>query len=249
MARKSLASMVSDALLDEIVAGDIAPGDALPTEAELCAAHDVSRVTVREAIKTLQTQNVVRVQAGRGTFVNPITQWSDLGPILRAASHGAGQAVASMQLVEVRRMIESGAAALAAARRTEHDVERLEEFIERMSQAHTSADLAAFVQADIDFHDVILRATGNIFVGVLFDPLAKVMRVKREQTSAVPRIQANAIEKHREILEAVRAGDPDAARLAMDDHMEQTSRDLQHYIIDEQGDAEQAEQALDTNAP
>jgi DNA-binding FadR family transcriptional regulator len=232
MARKSLASVVSEDLLADIVDGTIPVGASLPTEAELCEAHEVSRMTVREALKTLQAQNVVRVVPGRGTYVNPVAEWTDLAPVLRSAMSGAGQAVASMQLVEVRRMFETGAAALAAVRRTDGDVDRLEHLLGQMRGAHETDDVALFAEADIAFHDVILKATGNIFVGVLFDPLSKMMREKREQTSAVRQIQANAIAKHEAVLDAVRAGDAERARLAMDDHMVQTSNDLQHYVLD-----------------
>ncbi len=235
MARRSLASVVADALLDDIVSGAIAGDAALPTEAEIGDAHDVSRMTVREALKTLQAQNVVRVLPGRGTYVNPVSEWTDLGPILRATIEGVDPAEASLQLVEVRRMIETGAAALAAARRTAQDVEALEGFLQQMRAAHEEADLDAFVAADIAFHDVIFRSTGNVFVGVLFEPLSKVMRSKREQTSAVPQIQKNAIEQHARVLEAVRSGEPERARLAMDDHMTQTADDLRHFVLPETG--------------
>ncbi|MDJ0334442.1 MAG: FadR/GntR family transcriptional regulator [Rhodoglobus sp.] len=231
MARKSLVSVVSDAVLDQIVSGEIAVDAALPTEAELGQTYDVSRMTVREALKTLQAQNVVRVVPGRGTYVTPISQWTDLAPVLRMASHGASQGEASLQLVEVRRMIETGAAALAATRRTDADLALLDVHLDDMRRGNASNDLELFVAGDIAFHDVILRATGNVFVGVLFDPLARVMREKRQQTSAVPEIQQHAIAEHESVLLAIRSGDPERARLAMDSHMTQTSNDLRRYVL------------------
>jgi DNA-binding FadR family transcriptional regulator len=114
-------------------------------------------------------------------------------------------------------------------RRTDKDVDRLDHLLGQMRLAHETHNVALFAEADIAFHDVILKATGNIFVGVLFDPLSKVMQEKREQTSAVHQIQANAIAKHEAVLDAVRSGDAEGARL---DHMVQTSDDLQHYVLD-----------------
>ncbi|MFP7832711.1 FadR/GntR family transcriptional regulator [Marisediminicola sp. LYQ134] len=233
MARKSLASTVADGILDAVVAGEFAAGLALPSEAEIGEQYDVSRVTVREALKTLQAQNVVRVLPGRGTFVNPVTAWTDLGPVLRATTQGADAAASSLQLVEVRRMIETGAAALAATRRTEADVASLESQLDRMRSAHDSADLDEFVEADIAFHDVILHAAGNVFVGVLFEPLGRVMRAKREQTSAVEQIRVNAIAEHAAIVDAVRSGDAERSRLAMDSHMTQTANDLERFVLGE----------------
>lgn len=229
MARKLLASVVADDLLDAIIEGQLGP--ALPTEAELCERYDVSRMTVREALKTLQAQNVIAVLAGRGAYVNPVEEWRGIEAILRATSRMSSQGETSVQLLEVRRMIETGAAALAASRRTEAEVDRLADLLERMRSAHREGDLELFVEADIAFHDTILRATRNPFVGVLFEPLARVMRDKREQTSAVREIQAHAIERHAAVFEAVRSGDSERARLAMDDHMTQTADDLRHYVL------------------
>nr|WP_301952439.1 MULTISPECIES: FCD domain-containing protein [unclassified Rathayibacter] len=152
-------------------------------------------------------------------------------PILRATASGVDSAAASLHLIEVREMIETGASALAAVRRSDADLARLEEELERMTAAHEAGDLAAFVAADIAFHDVILAATGNVFVAAVFAPLAKVMREKREQTSALVRIQQNALVKHRAVLEAVRSGDADASRAAMADHIAQTAEDLRRYVL------------------
>ncbi|WP_432487243.1 FadR/GntR family transcriptional regulator [Kineococcus sp. SYSU DK018] len=232
MPRKSLVSQVAETILDQIVRGELPVGGPLPTEAELCAVHDVSRMTLREALKTLQAQNVVRAAPGVGSYVNPVEQWTGLEAVLRATSAGADEDLTSVQLVEVRRMIETGAAALAAERHGAADLRELEELLELMRDAHRREDLAAFVRADIGFHDAVLRASGNVFVALLLDPLSRVLREKREQTSAVPRIQANAIEQHALVLEALRSREPERARRAMDAHLQQTAEDLRRYVLD-----------------
>jgi|AntRauMFilla1563_2_1112583.scaffolds.fasta_scaffold23955_1 DNA-binding FadR family transcriptional regulator len=231
MTRTSLVDAVTEALLAQIVAGDLPVGGALPSEAELCQQHDVSRVTVREAVRTLAAQHVVDVQRGRGTFVLPHSAWTGLEAVLRATAFGADDGRVSLQLIEVRRMIETGAAALAAQRRSTEDLAQLDSCIAGMRAAHGEDNLAAFVEHDIHFHDIILRATGNVFVGVLFEPLARVMRDKREQTSAVRVIQAHAITQHVLVFEAIRSGDAEAARQAMDGHMTQTADDLERFVL------------------
>ncbi|TCL81745.1 MULTISPECIES: FCD domain-containing protein [unclassified Rathayibacter] len=231
MPRPSLVATVADALLDEIVAGRIPIGSELPSEGELALAHDVSRATMREALGRLQGLNVIDARRGKRGTVNPVARWSDLEPILRATASGVDSAAASLHLIEVREMIETGASALAAVRRSDADLARLEEELARMTAAHESGDLAGFVAADIAFHDVILAATGNVFVAAVFAPLAKVMRAKREQTSALVQIQRNALVKHRAVLEAIRAADADASRAAMADHIAQTAEDLRRYVL------------------
>ncbi|QHC65827.1 FCD domain-containing protein [Rathayibacter sp. VKM Ac-2759] len=231
MPRPSLVSTVADALLDDIVAGRIPVGSELPSEAELALAHDVSRATMREALGRLQGLNVIDARRGKRGAVNPVERWSDLEPILRATSSGVDSEAASLHLIEVREMIETGAAALAATRRSEADLERMAAELDRMRTAHDEGDLAGFVAADIAFHDVILAATGNVFVAAVFAPLAKVMRSKREQTSALVQIQENALIKHRAVLDAIRSGDAEASRAAMADHIAQTAEDLRRYVL------------------
>ncbi|NQX13920.1 FadR family transcriptional regulator [Microbacteriaceae bacterium VKM Ac-2855] len=231
MVRASLVTTVADALLDAIVAGTMPIGSELPSEAELAEQHDVSRVTMREALKRLQGLGVLDVRRGKRGVVNPTALWTDLGPILRVTARGTDPGLTELQLIEVREMIESGAASLAAGRRTEADLEELETLLGRMRAAHEVDDVTEFVVADIAFHDVILRATGNVFVGVVFAPLSRVMREKREQTSAVERIQRNAIEKHAAVLAALRTGEADAARIAMADHMKQTADDFRSFVL------------------
>jgi DNA-binding FadR family transcriptional regulator len=232
MARKSLVGVVADELLDRIVAGEFPPGTVVPGELELSAKHEVSRMTVREAMKTLQAQQILSVERGRGTFVNPLNRWASLEAVLRAASEGEKDAAAAVQLIELRRMLETGACELAASRISAKDVDRLRGHVDAMQTAHEKNDVAAFVEADLAFHDVILHASGNVFVAVLFEPLQRVLEARRTQTSKVPEIQEHAIGHHRNILDALAAGSPDKARQAMDAHMQQTLDDLKNYVLD-----------------
>ena len=116
MARPSLVDQVADALLDRIVAGDLPPGSVVPGEIDLSAEHQVSRMTVREAVRTLGAQHILRVERGRGTFVNPVSQWASLDAVIRAVSEGQDDAAAAVQLIELRRFLETGACELAAGR-------------------------------------------------------------------------------------------------------------------------------------
>ena len=88
LARKSLVGVVADELLDRIIAGEFPPGASVPGELELSSRHEVSRMTVREAMKTLEAQRILSVERGRGTFVNPVNRWGSLDAVLRAASEG-----------------------------------------------------------------------------------------------------------------------------------------------------------------
>lgn len=232
MERKTLVDTVADQILDRIITGEIAIGSALPSELDIAEEAGVSRLTVREALKALRAKNVVNVQRGRGTYINPPEVWTSLEAMLRATSHGTGEHNTSLQLLEVRRMIETGAAALAAERRLPEDLELLENHLAGMVAASESADVEAFVREDIAFHDVILRASGNLLVPAMYEPLGRLLDAGRRETSAVQEIQEHAIEMHRAVLEAITSGDAEKSRLAMDRHMDQTQQDLLHYVLD-----------------
>ena len=157
MARKTLVTQVVDAILDDIVAGTIAIGDGLPSEAEIAETHDVSRLTVREAIRTLQAQGVLQVKTGKGSYVNPVSEWTSFEAVLRVSAAGSSDGDVAVQLLELRRIFEIGATALAAERRTDADLIRMSALLEEMRIAHSRNDVPHFVEADIAFHDVILR--------------------------------------------------------------------------------------------
>jgi len=228
----TLADGIAERLFEEIIAGHLTPKEPLPAEGELAATHGVSRLTIREAIRILRTQNVVRIRRGRGTEVNPPEQWTSLEAIVRASAGPTGQGgLVPERLLEARRMIEIGAVQLAAERRTDADLADLAERLEGMKAASTDHDVARFVDNDISFHDVIMRASGNVFVPLLFGTFGPLLIEARRQTSAVPEIQKNAIEQHGNIIRALTTGDPEEARLAMEEHMLQTQRDLRQHVL------------------
>ena len=232
MARISLVTKVVDAILDDIVDGTIGIDAGLPSEADVADAHGVSRLTVREAIRTLQARGVVRVESGKGSFVNPVSEWTSFDAVLRISAAGSSDAEVAIQLLELRRIFEMGAATLAASRRSDHDLARMTAYLADMKAAHAANDVPAFVRADLAFHDVILKASHNIFLGAMFEPLTRVLHQRREQTSRVVEIQIHAIAEHEGVLEAMRTGDPVLARAAMQSHMMQTLDDLQTYVLD-----------------
>ncbi len=231
MARPSLVSMVSDDLLNRIVSGEFPPGATLPGEQDLATQHEVSRMTVREAVKTLEAQSVVRIERGRGTFVNELNLWTSMEAVLRAVADGGNDAVAAIQLIELRRMLETGATELAAPRISAEALESLRKHLATMRTAHQANDVGQFVEADLAFHEAILRASGNVFLAVLFDPLSRVLAARRTQTSRVVEIQIHAIKAHTHILEALGSRNPEQSRLAMESHMTQTMNDLKKYVL------------------
>jgi GntR family transcriptional repressor for pyruvate dehydrogenase complex len=226
----SLPEDVADKLLGEVVDGKFAVESLLPPEGDLAAAYGVSRLTVREAVRILRSKNVLEIHRGRGTFVNRPEAWTSLDAIVRVVANGDSAAGVSERLLEARAMVEIGAARLAAVRRSDEDLAELASCLDEMVKGADSGDVELFVDGDIAFHDVIMRASGNLFVPFMFEPFGQLLRHTRQQTSAVPEIQRNAIAQHRAIVDSLASGDDGRARDAMEAHMEQTRTDLQHYV-------------------
>lgn len=228
--RNTLAVSVFEDLLERILGGEFQAHGSLPSEAEIARTADVSRLTVREALKTLQAQNIVTVRRGLGTFVNPVDEWTGLEAILRAASRGTGGDQVALRLLEVRRMVETGAAELAARHATPEHLAAMRDSITELEAAHAAGDLDRVTVADLAFHDAVLRASANPFLPALLGQLGNLLYSTRRETSAFVEVQRHAIEHHHLVLAAIETTDPEVARKAMDDHITQTYEDYERFI-------------------
>ncbi|MET0865825.1 MAG: FadR/GntR family transcriptional regulator [Nakamurella sp.] len=230
--RQSRTAVVADGLLALVLDGTYPPGGSLPSEAEIANRFDVSRLTVREAIRTLASTNVIDVQQGKSSVINPADKWSPLDPrLLQARGQVTGQPMLlPRKLIEARRTVEAGVAELAAGRRTDEHIGQLTQHLDTMQQAHNDSDVARFVEADLAFHQTLFDAVDNVFLDAVFEPLAKVLHTLRTTTSSVPDIREHAIDWHGRILAAVAEGDPDGSREAMRGHLIQTEDDSDQYL-------------------
>jgi GntR family transcriptional repressor for pyruvate dehydrogenase complex len=218
-------------VLTIIVDNRLDDGATIPAEGELADRFTVSRLTVREAMKVLTALGVVTVQRGRGTFVNPRSEWSRFHPaVLASLAHSpADAAETSRHLIEARRLVEVGVAELAAERRDDEHLAALEQTLEMMWHAHETADYEAWASADLAFHDTLMEAAGNPFVTVLFTPLEELLRRDRHEPAAEAHHRRRALTWHQRILDAVRAGHPAGARAAMDGHLRDTQEILAEW--------------------
>jgi GntR family transcriptional repressor for pyruvate dehydrogenase complex len=238
--RHSIVDEIADGLLEQILSGALKAGDALPPEPEIAAKVGASRLTVREAVKVLQAHNIVQVRRGIGTFVNMPEQWTSLDAIIRGLAYGVGARDIPLRLLEARRIVETGAAELAAIRRRAGDITALRESLNLMETLRDVADVADFTAADIAFHDAVLMASGNPFVPALLNSLAPLLYATRRETSEIPQIRQHAIEHHRRILNAIESGDPEQSRRVMTEHLVQTFDDYEHYLVTRVGTSDRA---------
>ncbi len=229
MAESRVESTVSQ-LLDAVVSGSVKVGEALPSETVLAQSLEISRLTLREAVRILTDRGVLRPVHGRGTFVNPPSRWTDLGSMIALQSRTSSPRDIALDLVEIRRMIEVGASGLAAERHSDEDLSAMERILAQYRTDHASEDVVATVRGDLAFHDRILQASGNPFLTTVFDPLRAALLAGRTETSAHRAVRVHAMAHHEAILEAIRDGDAEAARSAMAAHMDQTAHDITAYV-------------------
>jgi DNA-binding FadR family transcriptional regulator len=230
--RLGRADVVAEQLLQLVLDGTFPVGGPLPSEADLAQRFGVSRLTVREAIRSLVPTRVIDVQQGRSSLVNPTSRWSPLdGRLLLARSRVDGDPLLlPRRLLEARRAVEVAIVELAAVRRDESHLHRLRVLHEQMLDGHARGDATATAEADLAFHAVLFEAADNVFLEALFEPLSSVLRSLRQEASAVPDIRSHALDRHAAILRAVAAGDPQEARAAMEAHLEQTEQDWEQYL-------------------
>jgi GntR family transcriptional repressor for pyruvate dehydrogenase complex len=206
-----------------ILAGELKIGDQLPAERELAEQFAVSRTAVREAVKALHQKGLIEIRPGRGTFVTNATQGAvrlSLGLLMQL---GEGDRLAD--LTEVREILEPEIAARAAMRITDEYIAAMQEAVSIMEAATLAENSEEFVEADLDFHLALAEATQNIVIPVLMDSIIDLLREQRKRTGLAKGGLRRGQSHHKEILAAIICRDPEAARLAMQRHMQQVRED------------------------
>lgn len=230
--QESLTTTVADGLVSLVLDGTYPPGSTLPSEAALAALFKVSRLTVREAIRTLAPANLIDVRQGRSSIINTPDKWSPLDPRLLLARSQASEEPLMLfrKLIEARRAVEISIAELAAIRRNEEHLQDLRIHLRTMRDAHQHDDVDRFVDADLAFHRTLFTAADNVFLDAVFEPLAAVLRTLRKAISSVPRIRQHGIDWHEKILVAMNDADPIITRETMRSHLDQTQSDSDRYL-------------------
>lgn len=216
-ARMALA--VTEDLVDRIVGGQFQSGSALPKESELCDHYQASRTVTREAVQSVEAMNLVRAQPGLGTIVQPFDEWDLVHPTVLAATiqHDAQLAILE-DLIDMRRALEAQMAAHAATRASGEQLRAIVDAYERGVAA--APDPAAHLKADLEFHDAVMRASGNrlsrVATNKLLEEALRSLRYMGEST-AQDFSRSNA--GHKAIVERITAQDAEGAAKAMNDHI------------------------------
>ena len=213
-------------LLQTIRLGVVAPGDRLPSERELASRLNVSRVTLREAIRALQDAGYVESRRGRygGTFVNPEPRRRSRKQPRRIAQE---MGIDLHDALTHRHALETGAAEAAAGREL-GEAERAH-LVSRLASAGNS-ELRSYRRMDSRLHLAIAEVTG---AATLTSAVADVRMRLNELLDAIPLLERNIAhsnEQHEDIVRAILNGDPVTARQAMAEHVEGTAALLRGFL-------------------
>lgn len=219
IARQTLSRQAARSLINSILLGHFRPGEPLPSSGDLALKFEVSRPVIREALKIVATLGMVESRQGRFSRVSERAAWCDLSHEILAARLEIGAIDDIMgESLELRRVIETEAAALAAERATEGDLAAMRQKLDALDRS--SGDTQAYAIHDVAFHDAVLRATHNRLFLQLIDSMRELLMFVRmvSITASADRIPSSR-EGHRILFEAIEARSPEAARKAMAEHL------------------------------
>lgn len=218
--------------LAQMILSELAPGDSLQSEAELAESYDVSRLTIREAVKLLAGRGLVELARGKRAVVRE-PDGTAFADFLTSVIHNDPKGM--FDLIEVRLSLEVQSAMLAAKRSTRAGQTVIETALEGMRTTLGTGIVSDeqelnFHRFDVQFHEAVALASGNRVMGYLFEAMSVPLRegffISRRGHQQRGHTLHETVDAHQRILEAIRAGNGRAAGEAMRLHLKDTERDI-----------------------
>ena len=225
-----LSERVAEHLGRRIVAGQPAPGAAIPSEFELCASLGVSRPALREGLRLLAAKGLIATRRKLGTMVRPQSDWNMLDAAVLSWHLAAAPTDAFVTgLFELRHIVEPPAAALAAARATADDLAAIAAALDEMARIATAAHDP--VAADLRFHEALLASAGNPFLASFGAAIESALSASfRLSWDPDARAVERSLAQHAAVLAAVRARQPGQAHAAMTVLLDSAADDVRRSL-------------------
>ncbi|WP_096188044.1 FadR/GntR family transcriptional regulator [Evansella halocellulosilytica] len=219
--RGKLSDIVLQDILKKIMVGDYKANEYLPSENELCTIYQVSRVTIREAIRGLAERGFVERQQGKGVLVinksDEIVSNAIYSMILR-------NSVEQKHVLEVRKTVELQTARLAAQRATEDNIQEMKEALESMKTV--SSSIEEYIASDMKFHLAIAKASKNIVFESIIKALEPLLTDNIQSTVDTNDRPELTMKFHENIYKQILLKNPNAAEQSMREHLEATETRL-----------------------
>ncbi len=227
-----LSAQIAGAIRDAIISGDLIVNERLPSEAELAEQFDVSRSTIREALKRLAAQSLIRTQRGAfgGAFVNKLSYGDARAQMITTSTLLLSMNSVSFDTAcEARFALERACAPLAAARREPEQLATMRDEIARQGEAALSDE--AFCASDVAFHRALVDGAQNPVLAYQLAGSIEAMQPLMNMITFTARSRAEILALHGEVLAAMDAQDGDAVCHQLD-RLEAYTKKLAHTVMD-----------------
>lgn len=227
---KKIYEEVAETLHEGIRSGVLKPGDRLDSVQQLAENFQVGRSAIREALSALKAMGLIEMRQGEGTFVRQFEESSIQFPLSTAMLMNKDDV---MNLLEVRKIIEIGAATSAAAKRTTENLKNMKEALEEMSIAHGNEELGE--KADLKFHLALASSTQNLLLVKLLNDVSDLMQETMKETRRIwiyskQTTIEQLYEEHLAIYRAVEEQDGEKAGMSMKTHLNNVEEVIQKYF-------------------
>ncbi len=227
---KKIYEEVAEALHEGIRSGVLKPGDKLDSVQQLAENFQVGRSAIREALSALKAMGLIEMRQGEGTYVRQFDVNEMKFPLSTSMLMNK---IDVMNLLEVRKIIETGAAALAAANRNSEDLKSMGIALEEMKIATKNKELGE--KADLKFHLAISNATQNTMLSKLLSDVSELMQHTMKETRRIWLFSKQTTverlyEEHLTVFEAIKNQDEEEARQAMFTHLENVEIVINKYF-------------------
>lgn len=229
--KTALPDQIAERILQMIRDKQLRRGDKLPPERELATIMQVGRPALREALRGLSLMNIIEIRQGDGAYVTELDTAQlvqHLGFVFSIDDY------AILDLFDARKIVEVGIIELAAPNVTDDDIAKLEACLTHSAQA--GHDPEAFLHADMDLHLLIAQIADNPIMLRFMESINQMGLASRRRTGRIAGVVERSAADHRRIVEALKARDPHAARVAMLHHLDNVEEKLRLSLAASQPD-------------
>ncbi|MEH7011714.1 FadR/GntR family transcriptional regulator [Neobacillus niacini] len=229
---KKINEEVAEALHEMIRTGQLKPGDKLESVQQLSENFQVSRSATREALSALKAMGLVEMKQGEGTFVKKFEAKQLNFPLSTAILMNKKDVA---HLLEVRKIIETGAAALAAKNRSEADLTAMADALNEMKMVQGDEELGE--KADFKFHLAIAAASQNPILSTLLDQVSELMIETMKETRRLwlyskQKTMEKAYKEHVQLYQAILEKNEEKSRIVINEHLENVENILKKYFLE-----------------
>lgn len=214
--RRNLSDVVAEDIKDKIMTGEYKSGEQIPNEFNIAKDYDVSRFTVREAIKKVSALGILEIVRGKGTYVSKVVPSSLMKPLLSMLTL---KDINIMEVSDARYAIESRTTYLCTNNSSDDELKDLEEILKKMEKELIKKDLKNYSKLDFEFHLKIAQYSKNSILYEIFKTLQVLLQTWIKMSNEKPEDYDKSYHYHKLILEKMQMRDAEEAAKLMEEHI------------------------------